>query len=288
MPNPRFLVSFMNFDPLSKSPNAEGVDQAVYCGGSFFYFLRPPPCLPKEISLFIADTSPYCSFMPAMSSVLVAISKILLSETLRLMQHAAMISSLKLGYGQASVVVMSQKTLFEIARALAMKMTGAGDEGGDDHHEDQQRTRARKTAHHTEWTQRRDAKLIEIQDHFYRLKAKLASSSALCKDSKEKEEFFERAEKVDSHILAAFQELTDVPDLPQSTVPNRYRSDPKRGQRPKTPPSKRAAVPHQDRNQGSQNSQKVVCHSARGEPLAAEGEFRYRMSIGTTPLNQGS
>ena len=39
------------------------------------------------------------------------------------MQHAAMTSSLKLGYGQASVVVMSQKILFETARALPMKMT---------------------------------------------------------------------------------------------------------------------------------------------------------------------
>ena len=124
---------------------------------------------------------------------------------------------------------------------------GAGDEGGDDQHEDQQRTRARKTAHHTEWTQRRDAKLTEIQDHFYRLKAKLASSAALCKDSKDKEDFFERAEKVDSHILAAFQELNDVPDLPQSTVANRFRSDPKRGQRPKTPPTKRADAPPQKR-----------------------------------------
>ena len=70
-----------------------------------------------------ADTSLYCSFMPAKVSVLVAISKILLSETLRLMQHAAMPSSFNLSYGQASVVVMSQKTLFEIALALAMKMT---------------------------------------------------------------------------------------------------------------------------------------------------------------------
>ncbi len=60
--------------------------------------------------------------MPAITSVLVAISKILLSETLQLMQHAAMPSSFKLRYGQASVVVMSQKTLFDIALALMTNM----------------------------------------------------------------------------------------------------------------------------------------------------------------------
>jgi hypothetical protein len=84
--------------------------------------------------------------------------------------------------------------------------------------------------------------LTEIQDHCYRLKAKLASSAALCKDSKDKEDFFERAEKVDSHILAAFQELSDVPDLPQSTVANRYRDDAKRGQRSQPPQKKRATA----------------------------------------------
>jgi hypothetical protein len=111
-------------------------------------------------------------------------------------------------------------------------------EGGDDQYEDQRETSARtqkKGNASSEWIQRRDAKLAEIQDHFYRLKAKLASSSALCKDQKDKEDFFERAEKVDSHILAAFQELSDVPDVPQSTVALRYRDDAKR-RRPKTPP----------------------------------------------------
>ena len=74
-----------------------------------------------------------------------------------------------------------------------------------------------------------------IQDHYYRLQAKLKS----CGEA----EFFERAEKVDGHILAAFKELSDVQDVPQSTVANRYPSDPKRGQRPKTPPPKRATPP---------------------------------------------
>jgi hypothetical protein len=74
----------------------------------------------------------------------------------------------------------------------------------------------------------RDAELTKIQDHFYRVKAKLQSCG--------KEEFFERAGKVDAHILAALQELSDVQDAAQSTVANRYRDDPKRGQRAKKIP----------------------------------------------------
>ena len=54
--------------------------------------------------------------------------------------------------------------------------------------------------------------------------------------------FFERAPKVDAHILAAFRELEDVPDRAQSTVANRYPDDPKRRQRPKTPPLKRTGA----------------------------------------------
>jgi hypothetical protein len=68
----------------------------------------------------------------------------------------------------------------------------------------------------------------------YRVKAKL-----LCCD---KEQFLERAPKVDRHILAAFQELEDVQDRAQSTVANRYPDDPKRRQRPKTPPLKRTGA----------------------------------------------
>ena len=76
----------------------------------------------------------------------------------------------------------------------------------------------------------RDAELQKIQDHYYRVKAKLLSC--------DKEEFFERARKVDTHILAAFQEVNDVQDAPQSTVAHRYRDDPKRRQRaPTLPPS---------------------------------------------------
>ena len=68
----------------------------------------------------------------------------------------------------------------------------------------------------------------------YRVKAKL-----LCCD---KEEFFERAPKVDAYILAAFQEVSDVQDAPQSTVAHRYRDDPKRRQRAPTPPIKGQAA----------------------------------------------
>ena len=107
------------------------------------------------------------------------------------------------------------------------------DDGHDDDHG--ARSSARQVAKKTEWRQRRDARMTLIQDHYYRLQTKLKS----CGEA----EFFELAEKVDGHILAAWRELSDVQDVPQSTVANRYPSDPKRGQRPKTPPSKRAAAP---------------------------------------------
>jgi ferric-dicitrate binding protein FerR (iron transport regulator) len=80
----------------------------------------------------------------------------------------------------------------------------------------------------------RDAELQKIQDHYYRVKSKLLSC--------DKEEFFERARKVDTHILAAFQEVNDVQDAPQSTVAHRYRDDPKRRQRAPTPSLKRQAA----------------------------------------------
>ncbi len=77
--------------------------------------------------------------------------------------------------------------------------------------------------------------MTKIQEHYYRVRSKLLS----CK----KEEFPDRAARVDGHLLAAFQELGDVEDVPQSTVANRYRDDPKRCQRPKNPPLRRAATP---------------------------------------------
>jgi len=112
---------------------------------------------------------------------------------------------------------------------------------GDDNQDDQddqddheQRRSRRKVSETAKWKQMRDAELTKIQDHFYRVKAKLLSC--------DEEEFLERAQKVDRHILTAFQELEDVQDKAQSTVAHRYREDPKRRQRPKTPPPKRTST----------------------------------------------
>ena len=105
----------------------------------------------------------------------------------------------------------------------------------DDHDDHEQRRSRRKVSETAKWKQMRDAELTKIQDHFYRVKAKLLSC--------DEEEFLERAQKVDRHILTAFQELEDVQDKAQSTVAHRYREDPKRRQRPKTPPPKRTSTP---------------------------------------------
>jgi hypothetical protein len=119
---------------------------------------------------------------------------------------------------------------------------GADDQDGQDNHDDhedgdvqERRTSQRKISEAAQWRQMHEVELTKIQDHYYRVKAKLLSC--------EKEEFFERARKVDAHILEAFQELSDVQDVPQSTVANRYRDDPKRGQRAKNPPLRPAAPP---------------------------------------------
>jgi hypothetical protein len=97
------------------------------------------------------------------------------------------------------------------------------------------RSSARQHEQGAQWRQMRDAELTKIQDHYYRVKAKLLSC--------DKEEFFERARKVDAHILTAFQELSDIQDVAQSTVANRYRDDPKRRQRAKAPPLRPAVPP---------------------------------------------
>jgi hypothetical protein len=62
--------------------------------------------------------------------------------------------------------------------------------------------------------------MTKLQDHYYRVRSKLLS----CK----KEEFHERAAKVDAHLLAAFRELGDVQEIADTTVAHRYRDDPKR------------------------------------------------------------
>jgi hypothetical protein len=100
------------------------------------------------------------------------------------------------------------------------------------------RTSSRQEEEVARWKQSRDAEITKIQEHFYRVKAKLMS----CK----REEFFDRAARVDAHMLAAFQELGDVQDIADTTVAHRNRDDPRRGQRPKTPPPKRTntLLPH--------------------------------------------
>ena len=117
----------------------------------------------------------------------------------------------------------------------------------DDQDNHEQRTSRRNIEKTAKWKETRDAEVTKIQDHFCRLKAKLLSC--------DKDEFFERAPKVDAHILAAFRELEDVPDRAQSTVANRYPDDPKRRQRPKTPPLKRTgAAPKRPAAAGGGNS----------------------------------
>jgi len=100
------------------------------------------------------------------------------------------------------------------------------------------RSSSRQEEEVARWKQSRDAEITKIQDHWHRVKAKLMS----CK----REEFSDKAARVDAHMLAAFQELGDVQDIADSTVAHRNRDDPRRGQRRKTPPPKRAGIllPH--------------------------------------------
>jgi hypothetical protein len=93
----------------------------------------------------------------------------------------------------------------------------------------QKRTSSRQAEEDARWKESREAEITKLQDHFYRVKSKLRS----CK----REEFSQRAARVDGHLLAAFQELSDVQDIADTTVAHRYRDDPKRQQRP---PPKRA------------------------------------------------
>jgi hypothetical protein len=90
------------------------------------------------------------------------------------------------------------------------------------------RTSSRQAEEDARWKQHRDVEMTKIQDHFYRVKSKLLS----CK----KEEFFQRAAIVDTHLLEAFRELIDVEEVADTVVAHRYRDDPKR----RTPPPKRA------------------------------------------------
>jgi hypothetical protein len=73
----------------------------------------------------------------------------------------------------------------------------------------------------------RDAKIQELQDHFYRIKAKLEVAAKL-----KVAEFWTFAVNVDTHLLAAFECLNSVPDAALTTVAHRYRDDPRRGAQP--------------------------------------------------------
>jgi hypothetical protein len=94
------------------------------------------------------------------------------------------------------------------------------------------RISSRQAEEDARWKQRRDAEMTKLQEHYYRVRSKLLS----CK----KEEFPERAARVDAHLLAAFQELGDVEDIADTTVAHRYRDD---ARRRTTPPPKRARTP---------------------------------------------
>ena len=85
------------------------------------------------------------------------------------------------------------------------------------------RTKTRQTSEENQLKAKRAARMQEIQDHYYRLKAKLDS----CKMA----DFWEKADEVDRHILTAFRGLGGVADVAQTVVAGRYRDDPKRHKR---------------------------------------------------------
>jgi hypothetical protein len=98
-----------------------------------------------------------------------------------------------------------------------------GGEDGKDRSEPRSRQSKRKSPGEIQLKARREAKMKEIQDHYYRVKAKLES----CKMA----DFWHKADRVDGHILNAFRELGDVPDVAKTVVANRYPDDPKRQKR---------------------------------------------------------
>ena len=102
----------------------------------------------------------------------------------------------------------------------------------DDHNDgDQEQGQTQKRTRRTEDEQRlkseRDAKIQELQDKFYRIKAKLEVAA-----SRQVAEFWTHASNVDGHLLAAFESLSGVPEAARSVVAHRYRDDPKRSARP--------------------------------------------------------
>ena len=108
---------------------------------------------------------------------------------------------------------------------------GSGDDGRDVGGDDGEgpmagpsRAKTRQTSEEIQLKAKREARMKEIQDHYYRLKAKLES----CKTA----DFWEKADGVDGHILEAYRELGGVADVAQTVVAHRYRGDPQRRKRP--------------------------------------------------------
>lgn len=111
------------------------------------------------------------------------------------------------------------------------------DDRGDDGEANSSRTTTRKSSENIQLKEKRDARMQQIQDHFYRVKAKLES----CKTA----DFWEKADDVDGHILNAFTGLGGVADVAQTVVAHRHRDDPQRHKRRATggqPRQKAAAV----------------------------------------------
>jgi hypothetical protein len=99
-------------------------------------------------------------------------------------------------------------------------------------------SRKKRSPEEIELKLRREARMKQIQEHFYRVKAKLDS----CKMA----DFWQKADDVDGHILDAWKGLGGVPDVAKTVVASRYKDDPKRGsgnsKRRKTTPANRPAA----------------------------------------------
>ena len=141
-----------------------------------------------------------------------------------------------------------------------------GDHGDQDGGDDQgaraapKRRSSRQIEEESRWKQQRDNEMTKLQEHYFRVRSKLLS----CK----REDFFERVARVDTHIVAAFRELDDVEDVADTTVAHRYRDDPKRAQRPKTPSSKRAATP-QSKRQAADGGSAAAAGGSAGTSTSA-------------------
>jgi hypothetical protein len=108
------------------------------------------------------------------------------------------------------------------------------DDQRDDHNDDDHGPKRprRSSEQEQRLKSERFAKIQEIQDHFYRIKAKLEVAAI-----HQTAEFWTYAADVDGHLLDAFRSCNGVPDAATTVVANRYRDDPRRGSRP---PSSRA------------------------------------------------